>query len=290
MSCSCRCAQQPASYSPPPAYSSQSRAAQTETAPETASSSPSTPHRGIDKHLTWINTPWMRVFVPRALFLVLCALCLAFYALYLTFGALYRLVAAPSPDVYWALPLVPEADCMGYGMRAYTATLVIEPASGGSMHASAAPRVDEPASSGWIVESVPNALGNKPVPDGWHRMCMNDAPAVEVTGKVLKRPTWCDMREDHTIVGHWVVDYGEPECVSSWGWFTDKGCTAEGSGLRTFESDLHGRLDAGAWRDMCRRTPAIVRGVKFLGAMRCYNRDDEGIWGAWDIEDKSCAS
>ncbi|KAI5827910.1 hypothetical protein K523DRAFT_374005 [Schizophyllum commune Tattone D] len=287
MSCSCRCAQQPASYSPPPAYSSQSRAAQTETAPETCNTSVSAPHPvGIDKHLTWINTPCIRALIPCALVIALVCVVVTVYALSLIFGALYRLVATPSPDVYWALPLVPEADCMGYGMRAYTATLAIEPAPGAIIEpASDAP--NEGLSGGF---SAPPGTAASSLPKGWHRMCMNDAPAVEVTGKVLKRPTWCDMREDHTIVGHWVVDYGEPECVSSWGWFADKGCTAEGSGLRTFESDLHGRLDAGAWRDMCRRTPAIVRGVKFAGAMRCYNRDDEGIWGAWDIEDKSCAS
>ncbi|KAL1701576.1 hypothetical protein EV121DRAFT_272304 [Schizophyllum commune] len=287
MSCSCRCAQLPASYSPPPAYSSQSRAAQTETTPEAASTSASTPNPiRIDKRLTWINTPCMRALIPCALVIALVSVVVTVYTLSLIFSALYRLFATPSPDVYWALPLVPEPDCMGYGMRAYTATLAIEPAPGATTESAP----DAPNEGLGGAFSAPPGNGALSPPKGWHKMCMNDAPAVEVTGKVLKRPTWCDMREDHTIVGHWVVDYGEPECVSSWGWFADKGCTAEGSGLRTFESDLHGRLDAGAWRDMCRRTPAIVRGVKFAGAMRCYNRDDEGIWGAWDIEDKSCAS
>ncbi|KAL1725931.1 hypothetical protein EV714DRAFT_239716 [Schizophyllum commune] len=287
MSCSCRCAQQPASYSPPPAYSSQSRAAQTETTPEAACTSASTPHPvGIDKHLTWINTPCIRALIPCVIVIALVSVVVTVYTLSLIFGILYRLFATPSPDVYWALPLVPEPDCMGYGMRAYTATLVIEPAPGAIIE----PAPDAPNEGLSGAFSAPPGTGALSPPKGWHKICMKDAPAVEVTGKVLKRPTWCDMREDSTIVGHWVVDYGEPECVSSWGWFADKGCTAEGSGLRTFESDLHGRLDAGAWRDMCRRTPAIVRGVKFTGAMRCYNRDDEGIWGAWDIEDKSCAS
>ncbi|KAL1672083.1 hypothetical protein EV122DRAFT_225414 [Schizophyllum commune] len=289
MSCSCRCAQQPASYSPPPAYSSQSRAAQTETTPEDVSTSASTPNPDrIDKRLTWISTPCIRALIPCALVLVLVSVVVIVYTLSLIFGILYRLFATPSPDVYWALPLVPEADCMGYGKRAYTAMLVIEPAPGAVVGPATSIMGPESGSSADERESA--ALTASNVPNGWHRMCMNDAPAVEVTGKVLKRPTWCDMREDHIVIGHWVVDYGEPECVSSWGWFADKGCTAEGSGLRTFESNLHGRLDAGAWRDMCRRTPAIVRGVKFAGAMRCYNRDDEGIWGAWDIKDKSCAS
>ena len=49
-------------------------------------------------------------------------------------------------------------------------------------------------------------------------------------------------------------------------------CAHRRSTSQTYEATLFGRLDAGAWRDMCRRTPAIVRGVKFAGAMRCYNR------------------
>ena len=41
---------------------------------------------------------------------------------------------------------------------------------------------------------------------------------------------------------------------------------------QTYEATLYGHLDAGAWRDMCRRTPAIVHGTKFTGAMRCYHQ------------------
>ncbi|TRM59663.1 hypothetical protein BD626DRAFT_572604 [Schizophyllum amplum] len=83
--------------------------------------------------------------------------------------------------------------------------------------------------------------------------------------------------------------YDEPECINSWTAFTDKGCTADASAFRNYEARLFGRLEGGAWRDMCRRTPAIVHGEKFPGAMRCADRGEEGIWGAWDLEDETCA-
>ena len=133
----------------------------------------------------------MRALIPCALVFILVSVVVTIYILSLIFGILYRLVATPSPDVYWALPLVPEADCMGYGMRAYTATLVIEPAPGATTeHAPDAP--NEGLSGAFSAPPGTGALGP---PKGWHKICMNDAPAVEVTGKVLKRPTWCDMRE-----------------------------------------------------------------------------------------------
>ncbi|KAL1702524.1 hypothetical protein EV121DRAFT_261901 [Schizophyllum commune] len=159
------------------------------------------------------------------------------------------------PEFYWDVPLVPETDCLGYGTRAYSAKLNI----------------------------VPSATKN------WHKICMGEAPEVEVTGRILEKPAWCDMGINQTVVGHWIVDFDEPECISSWGQFDDKGCTTEASGFRTYEATLFGRLDAGAWRDMCRRTPAIVHGTKFTGAMRCYHEEGKRIYGAWDLEDETCA-
>ena len=28
--------------------------------------------------------------------------------------------------------------------------------------------------------------------------------------------------QNQTVVGHWIVDFDEPECISSWGQFDDK--------------------------------------------------------------------
>ncbi|KAI4519397.1 hypothetical protein K525DRAFT_226557, partial [Schizophyllum commune Loenen D] len=102
------------------------------------------------------------------------------------------------PEIYWDVPLVPETDCLGYGTRAYSAKLNI----------------------------VASATKN------WHKICMGEAPEVEVTGRILEKPAWCDMGINQTVVGHWIVDFDEPECISSWGQFDDKGCTTEASGFR----------------------------------------------------------
>ncbi|KAI5888130.1 uncharacterized protein SCHCODRAFT_02635786 [Schizophyllum commune H4-8] len=162
---------------------------------------------------------------------------------------------APKYEVFWDMPLLPESDCLGYGSRVYSAKLNIYP-------------LDE----------------------AWHNICMHDAPEVEVMGKVLEKPKWCDLRKNtRDVMGHWIVDFDEPECISSWGWMDDKGCTAEASGLRTYEATLYGHLDGGAWRDMCRRTAAIVHGTKFKGAMRCYHQEGQRVYGAWDLEDETCA-
>ncbi|TRM55954.1 hypothetical protein BD626DRAFT_414886 [Schizophyllum amplum] len=102
------------------------------------------------------------------------------------------------PDMYWVLPLVPDTYCMGYGTRAYTAELYIEAVA----------------------------------MQDWHRICVEGAPEVEVSGKIAKRPAWCDRDEDDAVIGHWVVDHDEPECISSWGRVDDKGCTSDASGMR----------------------------------------------------------
>ena len=61
--------------------------------------------------------------------------------------------------------------------------------------------------------------------------------------------------QNQTVFGHWIVDFDEPECISSWGQFDDKvcselphalprtdehsqGCTTEASGLRV-SNPLH---------------------------------------------------
>ncbi|KAL1750340.1 hypothetical protein FB107DRAFT_267449, partial [Schizophyllum commune] len=105
---------------------------------------------------------------------------------------------APKYEVFWDMPLIPESECLGYGSRVYSAKLNIYP-------------LDEE----------------------WHKICMSEAPEVEVMGKVLQKPKWCDLKKNtRDVMGHWIVDFNEPECISSWGWMDDKGCTAEASGLR----------------------------------------------------------
>ncbi|KAL1734917.1 hypothetical protein EV714DRAFT_233741 [Schizophyllum commune] len=163
-------------------------------------------------------------------------------------------LATSTLDVYWIMPIDAKSECAGYGSREYTAVLNIESFS--AYH--------------------------------WHTVCMKQAPEIVIHGRTLQSPDYCDMQGGR-VIGHWTVDFDEPECTSSWGWFLDRGCTSSGSGFRFFEAELHGHLDGDTWREMCRLTPAVVRNVEFPGAMRCYDWGKKGKWGAWDIADESCA-
>lgn len=169
--------------------------------------------------------------------------------------------------------------------------------------------------------------------------------------------------QNQTVVGHWIVDFDEPECISSWGQFDDKvrsefpyalprtdehsqGCTTEASGFRvsdllrpfpqtyrTFCStiafflwrfslafrrswSIHSADIRGyplrpprRWR-LARHVPAHTRdrtrhqvhgrnallsrgqsaAYRLLHAL-AHNAKQEGkrIYGAWDLEDETCA-
>ncbi|TRM55951.1 hypothetical protein BD626DRAFT_521233 [Schizophyllum amplum] len=235
----------------PRRYASQQQA---HSPPPSYHAAPSTPDLPHADETTPLCTKPHRTSKTRAVFPILVLVQVA-----LAIGVLVKTLQPSAPierEIYWEVPLVADVSCLGYGTRAYAAQLHVEPPAPG---------------------------------EAWHKICVGEAPEVEITGRIVERPAWCDRDANGTVFGHWIVDYDEPECISNWAAFADKGCTADASGLRNYEARLFGRLEGGAWRDMCRRTPAIVHGQKFPGAMRCADRVEEGKWGAWDLEDETCA-
>ncbi|TRM55945.1 hypothetical protein BD626DRAFT_636144 [Schizophyllum amplum] len=84
-------------------------------------------------------------------------------------------------EVYWEVPLVADAGCLGYGTHAYTAHLHIEPT--GQLH---------------IEPSAPG--------ETWHKICVEEAPEVGITGRIVERPAWCDRDGNGTVFDHWIVD------------------------------------------------------------------------------------
>ncbi|EDR03467.1 uncharacterized protein LACBIDRAFT_295225 [Laccaria bicolor S238N-H82] len=111
---------------------------------------------------------------------------------------------------------------------------------------------------------------------------------IEIHGWKMK-PTYCeDKGADHGAYGHWIVDFDEGGCRPFWDRFTDKGCTAPGSGLRRFDAHLINLDYADGWNVMCSSTPADFNGLHFNGPMSCVNHLLAGVFGTWHVVDGGC--
>ncbi|KAI6030186.1 hypothetical protein EDC04DRAFT_102159 [Pisolithus marmoratus] len=78
------------------------------------------------------------------------------------------------------------------------------------------------------------SLANLPV-DYPHRIDACKETSLEIHGKSYF-PTHCEDQGPGAVIGRWEVNHNEPDCVTYWSWFKDKGCTAERSGKRV---DFH---------------------------------------------------
>ncbi|KAJ7706656.1 hypothetical protein B0H17DRAFT_906168, partial [Mycena rosella] len=111
--------------------------------------------------------------------------------------------------------------------------------------------------------------------------------AVEIHGRKIASPSWCEDRGCNGVYGHWTVDYSEPTCVTHFDAFKDKGCISE-TGLRRIESRLENLQAGDNWRDMCSSTPANFRHLHFESPGMCEHWGKYGVWGIWEIEDREC--
>ncbi|KAJ7101065.1 hypothetical protein C8R44DRAFT_716446 [Mycena epipterygia] len=112
--------------------------------------------------------------------------------------------------------------------------------------------------------------------------------AIEINGLKIPSPMQCEDKGCSGVIGHWIVDYAEPSCVTHFDDFNDKGCTGPGSGRRHIESRLWNLQGGDDWRDMCSTTPADFRGLHFESPEICENWGFRGVWGFWNIEDREC--
>ncbi|KAF9445812.1 hypothetical protein P691DRAFT_244828 [Macrolepiota fuliginosa MF-IS2] len=103
------------------------------------------------------------------------------------------------------------------------------------------------------------------------------------------RPTFCENLGTWSgIWGHWVVDFDEPDCETSWTTFEDQGCqVTTGSHRFTAKLDRWNRKDN--WLIMCSTTPAehTLHEKKLPVPSRCERVKDVVI-GTWDVPDRSC--
>ncbi|KAI6030184.1 hypothetical protein EDC04DRAFT_2712405 [Pisolithus marmoratus] len=100
-------------------------------------------------------------------------------------------------------------------------------------------------------------------------------------------PKSCEDQGPNAVIGRWEINNNEPDCVTFWAWFKDKGCTAERSGKRRFEHYLENLPEGSDWREFCATTPAGFHGMHFPGAQICFQHN-LGTYGHWEIEDNDC--
>ena len=77
------------------------------------------------------------------------------------------------------------------------------------------------------------------------------------------------------------VARGEP---LHWGDFKRDHCTSPG--FRQYSAILWGIPAFVSWEETCRKTPAVVQGVKFSAPSRCVNTG-AAMWGEFDVSDNS---
>ncbi|KAG2343010.1 hypothetical protein BDR05DRAFT_1000323 [Suillus weaverae] len=100
-------------------------------------------------------------------------------------------------------------------------------------------------------------------------------------------PKWCEDRGPNDVTGHWEVNQHEPDCASYWSWYKDIGCVSPGSGQRRIEHYLENLPLEGDWKEFCATTPASFRGMHFMGAEFCFQKN-YGTYGHWVFDDESC--
>ncbi|KAF9037078.1 hypothetical protein BJ165DRAFT_1353675 [Panaeolus papilionaceus] len=163
----------------------------------------------------------------------------------------------PDPDTELATPkwenLRRSEHCLRYATREYTARLA----------------------------NAPNGA------DGFRACKMTP---VVIHGREM-HPTFCqDLGFGRGVWGFWSVDFDEPDCETRWGRFTDLSLidSDEAKPVRRMESKLNNLQPGSNWQIMCVTTPADIAGQHFATPAECMNAGQNGIFGLWEIKDRSC--
>ncbi|KAF8188114.1 hypothetical protein BJ912DRAFT_969237 [Pholiota molesta] len=128
------------------------------------------------------------------------------------------------------------------------------------------------------------------VPLGFNAVDECSEKTIWINGRDV-RPNRCeDPGSCGKVIGHWEVDFNEPECTPSWGQIVDKGCW--GSRTRRYDAELIHISEYESWMDVCASMSARYWTVYLPpGAQctRCYGRKcGSGYWATWYIEDWGC--
>ncbi|KAF8836365.1 hypothetical protein BDN67DRAFT_974311 [Paxillus ammoniavirescens] len=118
-----------------------------------------------------------------------------------------------------------------------------------------------------------------------HRVEACKATPLDVHGQSYL-PHTCEDNVNGTI-GTWNVDQSQPDCVTFWTDYKDKGCTSVGSGKRLIEHHLQNLPPGGDYGKFCATTPVRFHGMQFPGAQKAL-QSVWGVYGLWEIDDDTC--
>ncbi|KAG1726837.1 hypothetical protein EDB19DRAFT_1751546 [Suillus lakei] len=121
----------------------------------------------------------------------------------------------------------------------------------------------------------------------WNRRWMEVCMATPLF--VHDHPNWPSRCEDRsgTVIGHFTINYDEPDCVTYWSRYKDRGCTAKGSKTRRIEQHLMNVPVHADYKEFCATTPTRFLDQEFSGADSCV-KSFWGVYGQWFIYDRSC--
>lgn len=132
------------------------------------------------------------------------------------------------------------------------------------------------------------------IPAGWSDMdaCMNTPVQIKVNRNwpaiEIKHPSRCTIEgRFESVVGHWIVDWGQDDCKPALRYFNDTGCTNHRSGLTRIEAQVIGILNQD-WRVMCETIPFTWGGINYTSPARCEERQSGANFAVWDVPDESC--
>jgi len=100
-------------------------------------------------------------------------------------------------------------------------------------------------------------------------------------------PRTCQDNGRNGIIGTWNVNQSQPDCVTFWSDYKDKGCTSVGSRKRRIEHHLENLPLGGDWREFSATTPISFLDMQFPGAAEAF-KSTWGVYGLWEIDDGEC--
>ncbi|KAG2048520.1 hypothetical protein BDR06DRAFT_1012881 [Suillus hirtellus] len=116
----------------------------------------------------------------------------------------------------------------------------------------------------------------------WMKICMSTPVVVHGQPHLASK---CESIG--TVIGHFAIKYDEPDCVTYWSRFKNRGCTAKGSKKRRIEQHLMNVPAHADYKEFCATTPARFLDQEFSGADSCV-KSIWGVYGQWFIDDPSC--
>ncbi|KAH7337466.1 hypothetical protein B0J17DRAFT_663117 [Rhizoctonia solani] len=125
------------------------------------------------------------------------------------------------------------------------------------------------------------------IPEGADPLTVCVRTPAFINGIGYKTPLGCiDEGPKKGVVAMWYVPTNETRCMPKWSVFEDEGCMLYGR-RRKF-ARLLGLKSNDDWNGVCESTSATINNKGYDGPSYCEDKGLRGIYGVFDIVDKSC--